>query len=143
MPEVCHNVSPGCRMLQNGPSSAPCALQAIALEPASAAPFVLVPERLPSEAMSAMDGRKPVGQHWTANLPCLDSEPCLSFSEAEHNGHNISVRHIGFQFTGGASGDNSCQRMLRPLVQCSAQLMPKGSFDPTWISSILVSSPMC
>ena len=78
-----------------------------------------------------------------ANLPCLDSEPCLSFSEAEHNGHNISVRHIGFQLTGGASGDNSCQRMLRPLVQFSAQLMPKGSFDPTWISSILVSSPMC
>lgn len=73
MPEVCLNVSPGCRMLQNDASSAPCALQAIALEPASAAPFVLVPERLPSEAMSAMDG-KPVGQPtchvWTQNPVC-------------------------------------------------------------------------
>ena len=61
-------------MLQNGASSAPCALQAIALEPASAAPFVLVPERLPSEAMSARDGRKPVGQPtchvWTQNPVC-------------------------------------------------------------------------
>ena len=131
--ECCRMVRPAllalCRRLHSSPLLRPLC--------------VLVPERLPSEAMSAMDGRKPVGQHWTANLPCLDSEPCLSFSEAEHNGHNISVRHIGFQFTGGASGDNSCQRMLRPLVQCSAQLMPKGSFDPTWISSILVSSPMC
>lgn len=76
MPEVCHNVSPGCRMLQNGPSSAPCALQAIALEPASAAPFVLVPERLPSEAMSAMDGNQldsigqPTCHVWTQNPVC-------------------------------------------------------------------------